>query len=68
MADQNGQTNNSVGLEITKGVFGLGNTALGGYFATQTAKSLAKAPAQNTGIIVGGLVAIALIVLIAFKR
>jgi len=59
---------NSTGLALINGSFGLGQTALAGYFGSQTAKSLAKAPAQNTGIIVGGLVAIALIVLIALKR
>jgi hypothetical protein len=68
MADTNTATQNSAGIELIRGGFGLGQTALAGYFGSQTAKSLAKAPAQNTGIIVGGLVAIALIVLIAIKR
>jgi hypothetical protein len=68
MADTNSATQNSSGLAIINGSFGLGQTALAGYFGSQTAKSLAKAPAQNTGIIVGGLVAIALIVLIALKK
>jgi hypothetical protein len=54
-----------------KGIFDLGDTALKGYFATQTAsitaKAATKAPVGSIIAIVGGIVAVALIVFVLRK-
>lgn len=66
-----GATNNSNTFGASgwaAGIFGLGNTALQGYFATQTAKTITKAPAANAGILVGGIVALGVIVLLILRK
>lgn len=68
MADtisSNGTSSNT--FDWGQGIFSLGSTIATGYFASQATKNALKAPPANTALVVGGVVALAVIVLIAFK-
>lgn len=58
-------------FDMGQAAFGLGDTAIKGIFAYKTAKvttsNLGKAPAANTAIIVGGVVALAVVGLLIFR-
>jgi hypothetical protein len=51
-----------------QGLFSLADTGLKGYFATANAKIIAKAPAKNAGILVGGIIGVGILLVILFKH
>ncbi len=59
-------------FNLGQGLVDLADTGLKGYFTyattKETSKALAKAPAANTAIIVGGIVAIGLLIVIVIKH
>jgi hypothetical protein len=68
MADVTGSVGTSSNtFDWGQGLFSLGNTIATGYFASQATKNALKAPPANTAIVVGGLVAVAVVLLVAFK-
>jgi hypothetical protein len=70
MADQ--LTSQNQGFDWGQGLFSLGQTALAGYFTYETAKetsnNIRKTPTANVALMVGGLLAVTLIIVLAVKK
>jgi hypothetical protein len=72
MADttgSNGTSSNTFDWGKAIGALGsIGDDAVKGYFASQAVKNTVKAPPTSAAIVVGGIVALAVVFLIALKH
>jgi hypothetical protein len=70
MAETNNALAGAQGQQFNpiQGLFSLADTGLKGYWATQNAKLIAKAPAKNAGILVAGILGVGVLLVIFFKH